>query len=75
MEKRKKITLTILSIIYSTFIIIGNSFIKYDSFKLIEKYPILNIIFYIILIMFTKVKKATYLKLLKNQMKKMKKVI
>ena len=50
MEKRKKITLTILSIIYSTFIIIGNSFIKYDSFKLIEKYPILNIIFYIILI-------------------------
>ena len=31
MEKRKKITLTILSIIYSTFIIIGNSFIKYDS--------------------------------------------
>lgn len=50
MEKRKKLTLTILSIIYSTFIIIGNSFIKYDSFKLIEKYPILNIIFYIILI-------------------------
>ena len=50
MKKRKKITLTILSIIYSTFIIIGNSFIKYDSFKLIEKYPILNIIFYIILI-------------------------
>lgn len=50
MKKRKKITLTILSIIYSTFIIIGNSFIKYDSFKLIEKYPILNIIFYILLI-------------------------
>lgn len=50
MEKRKKLTLTILSIIYSTFIIVGNSFIKYDSFKLIEKYPILNIIFYIILI-------------------------
>ena len=50
MKKRKKITLTILSIIYSTFIIIGNSFIKYDSFNLIEKYPILNIIFYILLI-------------------------
>lgn len=51
MKKRKKVIVTILSIIYSTFLIIGNSFIKTNSFKHIEKNIFLNIVTYFIYIM------------------------
>lgn len=51
MKKRKKVIVTILSILYSTFLIIGNSFIKTNSFKYIEKNIFLNIVTYFIYIM------------------------
>lgn len=50
MKKRKKVIVTILSIIYSTFLIVGNSFIKTNSFKYIEKNIFLNIVTYFIYI-------------------------
>ena len=47
---RKFIITIILSIIYSTFIVIGQSFLQTNSFKFIEKNIVLNIIMYIGLI-------------------------
>ena len=47
---RKFIITIILSIIYSTFIVIGQSFLQTNSFKFIEKNILLNIIMYIGLI-------------------------
>ena len=48
-SKRKTIIITLLSLIYSLFIVIGNSFLLKDSFKYIEKHIFLNIIMYIVL--------------------------
>ena len=41
-SKRKTIIITLLSLIYSLFIVIGNSFLLKDSFKYIEKHILLN---------------------------------
>ena len=50
LKSRKKIITLILSIIYSTCIIIGNSFMLTNSFKYIEKNLFINITVYIIFI-------------------------
>ena len=50
MLKRKEIIVFILSLIYSSFIIVGTSFIKTNGFNFIEKHLFLNIICYILLI-------------------------
>ena len=47
--KRRKIILSILSFMYSSFIIIGTSFFVSNSFKFFSKYLILNLLAYIIL--------------------------
>jgi len=49
LKKRRKIITIILSIIYSTFIIIGNSFMLTNSFKWIEKHLFINFVLYIVL--------------------------
>ncbi len=48
--KRKTIILSILSFLYATFIIIGNSFLIKGSFAFLKKYLFLNLILYILLI-------------------------
>ena len=47
--KRRKIILSILSFMYSSFIIIGTSFFVSNSFKFFSKYLILNLLAYILL--------------------------
>ena len=46
---RKTIIITLLSLLYSLFVVIGNSFLLKDSFKYIEKHIFLNIIMFIVL--------------------------
>ena len=48
-SKRKTIIITLLSLLYSLFVVIGNSFLLKDSFKYIEKHIFLNIIMFIVL--------------------------
>lgn len=48
--KRKKFISIILSIIFSLFMIIGNSFKKSGSFDLIVKFPLKNLFFFLLLV-------------------------
>lgn len=48
-SKRKTIIIILLSLLYSLFVVIGNSFLLKGSFKYIEKHIFLNIIMFIVL--------------------------